>query len=219
MTDVKHHVESQRIVNNKGLRGDDITTHVEHVSITPAIPDSPSSNPKPLKLPPSINQAQFDAYIQRAAKICGLENVTVISSAAHLDREHYTDPSKSHDMFHILEKEYFITSATIAPRGVAEVQEIVKLSNTFLMPLWPFSVGRNIGYGGAGPRVPGSIGLDMGRHMNKVLKVDVEGAYALVEPGVTFADLHNYLVENNLRDKLWGQFMLFEIMFAYADLF
>lgn len=50
-------------------------------------------------------------------------------------------------------------------------------------------MGRNLGYGGAAPRVPGSIGLDMGRNMNKILKVDVDGAYALVEPGVTFFDL------------------------------
>ena len=39
--------------------------------------------------------------------------------------------------------------------------------------------------------------------MNKILKVDVEGAYALVEPGVTYMDLHQYLVDNGLRDKLW----------------
>ena len=59
------------------------------------------------------------------------------------------------------------------------------------------------GYGGAAPRVPGSIGLDLGKHMNKVLEVNVEGAFALVEPGVTFFDLHDYLVKNNLRDQLW----------------
>lgn len=39
--------------------------------------------------------------------------------------------------------------------------------------------------------------------MNKVLEVNVEGAFALVEPGVTFFDLHDYLVKNNLRDQLW----------------
>ena len=38
--------------------------------------------------------------------------------------------------------------------------------------------------GAAAPRVRGSVGLDMGRNMKKILKVDVEGAYALVEPGV-----------------------------------
>lgn len=45
--------------------------------------------------------------------------------------------------------------------------------------------------------------LNLGKHMNRILEVNVEGAYALVEPGVTFEMLHNYLVENNLRDKLW----------------
>lgn len=39
--------------------------------------------------------------------------------------------------------------------------------------------------------------------MNRILEVNVEGAYALVEPGVTFMDLHKYLVEHNLGDKLW----------------
>lgn len=71
------------------------------------------------------------------------------------------------------------------------------------MPIWPFSIGRNTGYGGAAPRVPGSICMDLGRHMNKVLEVNVEGAYALVEPGVTFFDLHNYLEERQLREHVW----------------
>lgn len=79
----------------------------------------------------------------------------------------------------------------------------MRLCNEFEIPVWPFSVGRNVGYGGAAPRVPGSIGLDMGRNMRKVLEVNEDGAFAVVEPGVTFFDLHNYLVENNLRDKLW----------------
>ena len=51
--------------------------------------------------------------------------------------------------------------------------------------------------------MPGSVALDLGRNMNKILEVNVEGAFALVEPGVTFFDLHEYLVKNNLRDQLW----------------
>ncbi|PKX95992.1 FAD-binding oxidoreductase [Aspergillus novofumigatus IBT 16806] len=62
----------------------------------------------------------------------------------------------------------------------------------------------HVGYGGAAPRVPGSIGLDMGKNMNKVLKVDADSAYALVEPGVSFFDLHQYLVDHDLRDKVWA---------------
>lgn len=89
-------------------------------------------------------------------------------------------------MYYMTSKEYFISSAVVAPRNVAEVQAIVRLCNEFEIPLWPFSIGRNVGYGGAAPRVPGSIGLDMGRNMGKILEVNVDGAYAFVEPGVTF---------------------------------
>ena len=106
-------------------------------------------------------------------------------------------------MFHIIDKEYFVASAVVAPRDVPDVQAIMRLCNEFEIPCWPFSIGRNVGYGGAAPRVPGSLGIDMGRNMNKILNVDVDGAYALVEPGVTYFDLHDYLVNNGLRDKLW----------------
>lgn len=89
-------------------------------------------------------------------------------------------------MFHITPKEYFVSSAVAAPRNVPDVQGIIRLCNEFEIPVWPFSIGRNVGYGGSAPRVPGSIGLDMGRNMGKVLEVNTEGAFAVVEPGVTF---------------------------------
>ena len=157
----------------------------------------------PLCLPPGTSSQQFKEFTLRLAEICGEENVTVITQSEELSQESYLEPSKCHDMFHILGKEYFVASAVAAPRAVPEVQAIMRLCNEFEIPVWPFSIGRNVGYGGAAPRVPGSLGLDMGRNMNKILNVDVNGAYALVEPGVTFFDLHDYLVKNNLRDKLW----------------
>jgi FAD/FMN-containing dehydrogenase len=89
-------------------------------------------------------------------------------------------------MYHVLPKQHFVSCAVAAPRDVPEVQEIMRLCNEFEIPVWPFSIGRNVGYGGAAPRVPGSLGLDMGRNMRKVIDVNVDGAYAIVEPGVTF---------------------------------
>ena len=89
-------------------------------------------------------------------------------------------------MYHVLPKAQFVSSAVVAPRNVPEVQAIMRLCNEFEIPVWPFSIGRNVGYGGAAPRVPGSIGLDMGRNMRKIVDVNVDGAYAIVEPGVTF---------------------------------
>jgi FAD/FMN-containing dehydrogenase len=165
--------------------------------------EAPRNPGDPLVLPPGIDSQTFKQLTQRLGEAIGHENVTVISKDEQLHQESYLDPSKIHDMFHILDKQYFLSSAVIAPRNVPDVQAVMRLCNEFEVPVWPFSIGRNVGYGGAGPRVPGSLGMDMGRHMNKILDVNVDGAYALVEPGVTFFDLHDYLVENNLRDKLW----------------
>ncbi|KAK2124433.1 vanillyl alcohol oxidase [Fusarium oxysporum II5] len=122
-----------------------------------------------------------------------------ISEVTELDKQDYRDPSKMHRMFDITSKQHFVSTAVITPRNVAEAQAIVKLYNKFEIPLWPFSTGRNVGYGGAAPRIPGSISLNLGKHINKILKVNVDGAYALVEPGVTYADLYQSLVDNNLE--------------------
>lgn len=167
---------------------------------------NPASTPganDPLALPPGTTSEKFTDFISRAEEITDAENVVIIKEKEELTKELYTDPSKAHDMFHVFDKDYFVVSATIAPRNVKEVQAIVRLCNEFEIPLWPFSIGRNVGYGGAAPRVPGSIGLDMGKNMNRVLEVNTEGAYALLEPGVTFFSLYDYLKEKKLDDQLW----------------
>lgn len=165
--------------------------------------DTPHDAGDPIRLPPGIDSSTFRTFCRRAGEICESENVVVISKREELSHEHYLDPSKVHDMYHILEDDYFISSVVITPRGVPDVQAIMRLCNEFEIPVWPFSIGRNVGYGGAAGRVPGSVGLDLGKHMNRVLDVNVDGAFALLEPGVTFLDLHEYLVKNNLRDRLW----------------
>jgi FAD binding domain len=106
-------------------------------------------------------------------------------------------------MHAIYDRDFFVASAVLCPRNVSNVQALVRLANKFAMPIWPFSIGRNTGYGGAAPRVPGSVAIELGKHMNRVPEVNVEGAYALVEPGVTFMGLHEYLVETGLREHLW----------------
>ena len=159
--------------------------------------------PQPLVLPPGIEASQFEGYLKAVTEVVGAENVTVVHSQDVLEKESYGDPSKAHDMFHVFDQDYFIASAVVAPRKVTEVQAVMRLCNEFKVPVWPFSIGRNVGYGGAAPRVPGSIGLDMGRNMNKVLEVSEQNAYCLLEPGVSYTDLYNHLVEKKLNDKLW----------------
>jgi FAD/FMN-containing dehydrogenase len=169
----------------------------------PVLASKRSSKGDPMMLPPGCTSEHFHTFITKASEICGKENVTIISVDHELIDGDYMHQCKGHDMHAVVDREYFVASAIVAPREVPEVQATMRLCNEFDIPVWPFSIGRNTGYGGAAPRVPGSVCLELGRHMNKILEVNTEGAYALVEPGVTYFDLHEYLEKHNLREKVW----------------
>jgi len=94
----------------------------------------------------------------------------------------------------------FVSGGYVAPASTSEVQEVVKIANAYKVPIWPLSTGKNLAYGGAAPREQGGIMLDLKR-MNKIIEVDEDLAYAVVEPGVSFFDMYNYLQKNN--HKLW----------------
>jgi 4-cresol dehydrogenase (hydroxylating) len=94
----------------------------------------------------------------------------------------------------------FTASAVVMPTSVEEVQAVVGIANEHLVPLWTFGQGRNLTYGGPAPRVRGSVLVSL-RRMNRVLEVSEELAYALVEPGVRFFDLHDHLRAGGYR--LW----------------
>jgi 4-cresol dehydrogenase (hydroxylating) flavoprotein subunit len=79
-------------------------------------------------------------------------------------------------------------SAVVLPGSVEDVQAVVRLANEHGAPLWTISHGRNLAYGGPAPCVPGSVVVSL-RRMDRVLEVDDDLAYALVEPGVRFFDL------------------------------
>ncbi|KAH8652730.1 putative D-lactate dehydrogenase [Tricladium varicosporioides] len=164
--------------------------------------DDPHDSSDPKILPPGCTAENFHAFIANVHKLCGDENVVLIEVDQRLVDGDYMHPCKGHDMHAIMARDYFVASATISPRDVPEVQALMKLCNKHEILVWPFSIGRNTGYGGAAPRVPGSVCLDLGKHMNRILDVNTEGCFALVEPGVTFFDLHEYLEKHNLREKV-----------------
>lgn len=91
-------------------------------------------------------------------------------------------------------------SAAILPTSVEEVQAIVTICGRHKVPLWPISTGKNLGYGSAAPATRGQVVLDLKR-MNRILEVDPDLCYALVEPGVTYQQLYDYIAENELN--LW----------------
>lgn len=100
--------------------------------------------------------------------------------------------------------EDFAMSAVLQPTSTEQVQEIVRICNEFRVPVWPTSTGRNFGYGtyaqGSASGNRHQVVIDF-RHMNKILEVDAELGTALLEPGVTYQQLVDYLEQNNI--PLW----------------
>jgi len=99
--------------------------------------------------------------------------------------------------------------AVVQPSSVEQVRAVVAVASAWGLPLWTVSMGKNYGYGGASPRVPGSIVLDLHR-MDRILEVDDESGYVVLEPGVTFLALAEHLRSTGSRlmpsvpDIGWG---------------
>jgi 4-cresol dehydrogenase (hydroxylating) len=133
--------------------------------------------------------------------------------AAELGSEHVvTDPQgllEYRDPFAFAGWEERAPAAAVLPHSAEEVQAVVRIAGEHRVPLWTHSTGRNNGYGGAGPLLGGSVVLSL-RRMNRVLELDGELGYALVEPGVRWFDLYEAIEQAGLdlmvsiADLGWG---------------
>ena len=94
----------------------------------------------------------------------------------------------------------FAPVAAVAPANVKQIQDLLKVANAYSIPVWTISSGRNHGYGSAAPRVAGSVVVDLSR-MNRIIEVNEDSAYCVVEPGVTYFQLYEHLQKNKI--KLW----------------
>jgi 4-cresol dehydrogenase (hydroxylating) len=138
-------------------------------------------------LPRGVAAATFDKALAQFRALLGNENVV-----AEPDRlVPYNKVMMS------VENEAHAPSAALTATTVEQVQGIVKICNQFKIPIWTISTGRNFGYGSAAPAQRGQVILDL-KKMNKILKVDGEMCYALVEPGVTYQQLYDYIQEHKL---------------------
>lgn len=91
-------------------------------------------------------------------------------------------------------------AAVVFPYSAAEVAAVLRLASAHRVPVWPYSTGRNWGYGTTLAPDAGAIVLVLAR-MNRILEVNEELAYAVIEPGVTYAQLHAHLRAQGSR--LW----------------
>lgn len=143
-------------------------------------------------LPPGVSAADFEAALKRFQEAVGKEWVFTSDEDVALYRDAYS-PFWG-------EKDEILVSAAVAPESVEQVQSVVRTANTYKIPIYTISTGKNLGYGGSAPVLSGSVVLDLKR-MNRILEVNEKNAYALVEPGVSYFDLYRYIQDKGL--KLW----------------
>lgn len=182
------------------------------------LPDSVARKQEVPKLPPNTSRERFNTAIKDIKNIIGESNVEIndkplvdgwymehpydyLACPVLPTRRPLTFSRNTHDAFHIAKQEELVCSAVLYPSSTDEVQEIVRWANRHLIPIYPISIGRNIGYGGAAPRVPGAVVIDLGRRMNEVLKIDGSSASCQVQPGVTYYKLYEEIQKTKL--PLW----------------
>ncbi|KAL4939685.1 hypothetical protein BDV06DRAFT_198382 [Aspergillus oleicola] len=153
---------------------------------------APPKKDIPAVLPPGVTQVDFEQAIGELVTIVGVENVFV--GEALVD---YVDP---YDVYEEDEGKRKVPSAGVAPAITDELSGVLKIANKFSLPLWTFSRGKNLGYGGPAPVLSGSIALDLHR-MNRIIEVNDKFHYAVVEPGVTWTELYEYCVQH--KKAVW----------------
>lgn len=90
--------------------------------------------------------------------------------------------------------------AVLHPESAAEVQAVVRVAGRYGIPLYPISRGKNWGYGDAAPSGENQVIVDLGR-MNRIVEVNADLCYAVIEPGVTQGQLQQYLQAHH--PNLW----------------
>jgi (+)-pinoresinol hydroxylase len=141
-------------------------------------------------LPPGVHRDAFTAAVQAFANVVGDQWVFSKDEDIALYNDAYTpffgEPDKQH-----------VASAAVAPSEVEQVQQIVRIANKYRIPLYTISTGRNLGYGGSSPNYSGSVVLDLKR-MNRIIEVNTDEGYMIVEPGVSFIDVQRYFDEHQI---------------------
>ncbi|MEM8936559.1 MAG: FAD-binding oxidoreductase [Pseudomonadota bacterium] len=154
-----------------------------------------------MMLPPGVSEPDFRAALQEFSQIVGEKWVFADEESIKL----YTDPYSPKWG----QEDDLRASGAVAPNSTEQVSAILKTANKYRIPIYAFSTGKNLGYGGGAPVYSGSVMLDLKR-MNKILEINDKQHYAIVEPGVTLFDLYKaiqdrgYKLSMEMMDPGWG---------------
>ena len=134
-------------------------------------------------LPPRVEPAAFAGLLDEARALVGAQWVLTDPEGdllPYLDDMSPVSPRKR------------VPSAVVAPADVEQLQRLVRRCNELRIPVWYYGTGKNFGYGGPAPRLSGYLVLDLKR-MNRILEVDEDSGFCLVEPGVSYIQLYQHL--------------------------
>ncbi len=134
-------------------------------------------------LPENILQKKTP-FTQKISKILGAENCRFSEANICYDTENAAAISKK-------------IKGIVFPTTTKEVQDIVLLANQYKIPLYPISTGKNWGLGSKLPVQDDALVVSLAK-MNRIIEVNAQHGYAVIEPGVTQGQLYEYLQKNDL---------------------
>ncbi|TQR61305.1 FAD-binding oxidoreductase [Campylobacter troglodytis] len=152
-------------------------------------------------LPYNVSEASFKKALNELEVALGKEWVLSEVEDLALYRDAYSPQWDDEDEP--------VPSLVVLPQNTQEVQRVVQVANKYKIALFPISTGKNLGYGACAPQKRGDVVVDLKR-MNKIIEVDDKRNFCIVEPGVSYFDLYEYVEKHNLNvfldipDPGWG---------------
>jgi glycolate oxidase len=92
------------------------------------------------------------------------------------------------------EHDFYLPEMVVLPKTTEELSESIKIANKYKVPIQVVVSANNTG--AVHHLLTGGILIDL-RRMNRILEVNEDSMYTLIEPGVTWADLWRYLKDNH----------------------
>ena len=145
-----------------------------------------------LFLPPNVSEQNFSKALDDFAAVVGAEHVLTSEE----DTAEFRDPVLVHKSW----DDYDGVRGRAARDGRGDPGDRADRERAPACRSGRIGQGRNNGYGGSSPRVRGSVVVSL-RRMNRVLEINEELGYAVVEPGVSWFDLYDAIRAGG--HKLW----------------
>jgi len=140
-------------------------------------------NDSPLRL----QDGELSEFLARLSEV--LSEDQIVSEAAAVSRRSAVTQHRS-----------FAPRVYLYPSCTEHLSHIIKLANQLRVPVYVLSKGRNWGYGTA-TGTPGTSVCIVLEKMNRIIRVDPALAYAVIEPGVSYRELYQYLSQHH--PDLW----------------